>query len=179
MSLIKFVSASEAQINAEAITNGCLYYVPAKTNNGAGTLAYDLDNNRGWIRGIPVITLQEAASYTPAINEIVIISNGSGYSETDPDTNITTTYDVPLLVVGDGTTRANSLSMLGSSWTNANGSLKNIFQELENHINDSQAHFVGSEKADWRNEINSLKQVADYKNETLILPLQGIWDSAS
>ena len=59
--------------------------------------------------------MQEAASYTPAINEIVVISDGSGYSETDPDTDITTTYDVPLLVVGDGTTRANSLSMLGSS----------------------------------------------------------------
>lgn len=83
-------------------------------------------------------------SYIPALGEIVVYSDQDSYI----DATTGETINVPNIKIGDGRAYCVDLPFIHQAEVNR------IFQQLNNHINNTSVHVSAADRAFWDNKLN-------------------------
>lgn len=132
MSLVKFFTGEESDLNARPVTNGNVYFLP-NANDGLGNIAYDLDDCRSWVTSSKILTVSELDSSIPRLGTLIVVTDA--LSTIDESTKEITT--LPGLKIGDGVTSIMGLPYLNDSYR---VSAEILSEQYNNHIADTNIH---------------------------------------
>ncbi len=139
LSLVKFITGTRSQLDAENISDGNVYFLP-DANDGLGDIAFDLDGQRSWVTSSKIMQVQDLDTSIPKLGELIVVTDG--LRTIDTETGVTTV--LPGLKIGDGITTLDGLPYLNEGYrVNADiltEQYEKIEAKLDNHIEDTSIH---------------------------------------
>ena len=110
MSQVKFYTGSEIDLNDKAIEEGAIYFVEKDGNPEAATVAFDMDNERHYVRNhYSIVQLSDLnQQWTPKAGEIIIVTDAMRVNN----------EDTPLVKIGNGNQNSVELPYIGCNDNN-------------------------------------------------------------